>query len=131
MLVLGVASVAVGLRASRPWPPVDEAHVLAIRAQFGAWCCLMLLASPLLWTHYLPLVYWPLALVADHAERFDRVHKRACWGCLVALGGWLVCALLLAWPAARAAGAQLWSVAILWVVMLTLAARSRGTLVQA
>ncbi len=120
MGVFVVTSVSVGLRGSRPWPPADPAAGLAVRAQFGAWCCLMLIASPLLWTHYLPLVYWPLALVADRADAAEREGRRRCRFALLI---WLVCVLLLALPPARAAGAQLLSIAVLWVVILTLAVR--------
>jgi hypothetical protein len=122
MAVFVGGSVAVGLGGSKPWPPPDPGAGLMLRSQFGVWCCLMLIATPLLWTHYLPLAYWPLALVADRAERAGE-EQRPCRRCMFALLMWLICVLLLAWPAARSAGAQLFSVVILWVVVLTLAAR--------
>lgn len=117
MMVFVGVSVGVSLRGAKPWPPADETAGFALRAQFGVWCCLMLIASPLLWTHYLPLAYWPLALVTDRGERVDRETKRPCRTSLIAMLVWLACALLLAWPAARAAGAQLLSVVILWGVV--------------
>jgi hypothetical protein len=122
-LMVGFVGISVGvsLGGSRPWPPILASQGLALRAQFGVWCCLMLIASPLLWTHYLPLAYWPLALIADRAERAEREEKRPCRSCLVALLVWLLCAVLLAWPAARAAGAQLISIIVLWVSTLALA----------
>ncbi|MFQ5807343.1 MAG: glycosyltransferase family 87 protein [Phycisphaerae bacterium] len=120
MAVLVAASVGVSLRGGKPWPPTDPDAGLALRAQFGVWCCLMLIASPLLWTHYLPLAYWPLALVADRVERAGGESKGWAVPALLALLLWLVCVLLLAWPAARAAGAQLWSLVLLWAVVLTL-----------
>ena len=107
------------------FPSPDPGTGVALRAQFGVWCCLMLIASPLLWTHYLPLAYWPLAVVADRAERSAHDEKRPSRRCVFALLLWLICVLLLAWPAARAAGAQLVCVAVLWVVVLTLT-RPRG-----
>jgi len=124
MAMFVVATVGVSLRGGKPWPPADPGAGMALRAQFGMWCCLMLIASPLLWTHYLPLAYWPLALAADRAERVGREERQRCRLCLAALLVWLVCVLLLAWPAARAAGAQLASVVVLWAVVLTLAVRS-------
>jgi hypothetical protein len=127
MAIFVVASVAVSARGARPWPPTDPHAGLALRARFGVWCCLMLIASPLLWTHYLPLAYWPLALLANRAERVERDERRPCWRCLITLGVWLVCAVLLVWPAARAAGAQLLSIVVVWVVVLTLAVRRNTT----
>jgi hypothetical protein len=120
MVVCAGSSIGVSLRVSRHWPPSDPGTGAVLRAQFGVWCCLMLIASPLLWTHYLPLAYWPLALAADRAERSDHDEKRPSRRCVFALLVWLICVLLLAWPAARAAGAQLLCVVVLWVVMLTL-----------
>lgn len=127
LAVLLAASVGVSLRARKAWPPSDPDAGFVLWAQFGLWCCLMLIASPLLWTHYLPLAYWPVALVADRAERVGREEQRCCQSCLIALLVWLVCVLLLAWPAARAAGAQLWSVVVLWVVLVVLLARPRAS----
>ena len=94
-------------------------------AQFGVWCCLMLLASPLVWTHYLPLVYWPLAVVV---ERVTAARKwcAAEWVGAAALVVWLGGAILLAWPAARAAGAQIGSVAVLWVAVMVLSVRKES-----
>jgi hypothetical protein len=115
-------SVIVSLRHSKPWPPTDPDAGSALRAQFGIWCCLMLIASPLLWTHYLPLVYWPLALITDRGERVDTETKRPCPWSLIAMLTWLACAVLLAWPAARAAGAQLLAAVILWIVTVLFAA---------
>lgn len=112
-------SIAAGLGATKPWPPPEEHAATRVRAQFGVWCCLMLLAAPLVWTHYLPLAYWPLALVAHESERVGAAGRSARRAGLIALLIWLVGAVLLAWPAARAAGAQLWSVLALWAVMLS------------
>jgi hypothetical protein len=126
MAVFVGMSVIASLRHSKPWPPTDPDAGSALRAQFAIWCCLMLIAAPLLWTHYLPLAYWPLALVTDRGERVDRETSRPCPLSLIAMLTWLACAVLLAWPAARAAGAQLLSVVILWtiaVLYLTLPAR--------
>ena len=120
MGVLALMTVGITVPAARPWPPADPDAGRALRAQFGAWCCLMLLASPLLWTHYLPLAYWPLALAADRAERVERGQGRQDWPCAIGLWVWLVCVGLLAWPAARAAGAQVFSVALLWGVMVAM-----------
>ncbi len=92
---------------------------------FATWCCLMLLASPLVWTHYLPLVYWPLVAVVLGLLR-DRQRggvRLTLW-----LGGavWLAGILCLAWPAARAAGAQLAAVFVLWLVSIVQVVWSDG-----
>jgi hypothetical protein len=121
--VIAGASVLAAVRTAHAWA-------------FAAWCCLMLLASPLVWTHYLPLAFWPLALLADAAAR---CHPRAgaatphrytggerAWarGALVV---WLLAAVLLAWPAARAAGAQIGGVLALWLVAIINAWRARDS----
>jgi hypothetical protein len=114
-----LTSLGISLRGTKPPPSVPPDALAALRAQFGVWCCLMLIASPLLWTHYLVLAYWPLACVADRAERLQGAANPAGRAYLAALLVWLISVLLLAWPAARAAGAQLWAVAVLWVVLAT------------
>jgi len=116
-------SAALTLRRPATWPPDSPPGARRVRAQFGIWCCVMLLASPLLWTHYLPLVFWPLALLADRLERIFRVRKRVLGVAGAALAVWLIGAVLLAWPAARAAGAQLVSVLALWVALTVIVAR--------
>ncbi len=122
-----LTSVATALRGPRGWPPGGLEEVRGLRGQYGLWCCLMLLASPLVWTDYLPLAYWPLAIMADRAERAQADSAaRAGYArrlAVAALLVWLLGAVLLAWPAARAAGAQIASVAFLW---LTLARSGRG-----
>jgi hypothetical protein len=120
LALFGLVSAVVALRRPRPWPPDTIAAGQAVRAQFGVWCCLMLLASPLVWTHYLPLVYWPLALLADRAARTRRVVPLVFVLSVVALGVWALGAVLLAWPAARAAGAQLASVVCVWAAVAAL-----------
>lgn len=105
---------------------------------FATWCSLMLLASPLVWTHYLPLAFWPLAMLADAATRapetptMQRPQARpratnsagvsSCTAAdrapplaRVALAAWLAATVLLVWPAARAAGAQLAGVLFVWL----------------
>jgi len=103
-------STLAGVRHSRPWPPHTEQGVWSVRAQFGAWCALALLASPLVWTHYYVLAYWPLALAADAAARRAGPLR----GARPAIAAWVVGIAALAWPAARAAGAPLWATGILW-----------------
>ena len=115
-------SLAGTLHGRRHWPPESLDEGRALRNQFGIWCCLMLLASPLVWTHYLPLVYWPLAFLSDRVERTWRA-RRLCRVGGVTLALWLVGALLLAWPAARAAGAQIAGVAAIWVGLVWLTLR--------
>lgn len=126
------ASVVVTLRGPQRWPPEDVIEVRRVRAQFALWCGVMLLAAPLVWTHYLPLMYWPLAVIADAADRAaHRAASSAGRGtgparlCLLALLVWLICAGLLVWPAARAAGAQLAGIAALWLACLGLTLRPR------
>lgn len=117
---VSVVSLAVALPHGRPWPPPTTGAAWSLRAQFGTWCCLMLLVAPLLWTHYLVLAYWPLALAADRAS--SSVSELKSRGILITavLLAWLLGVGLLAWPPARAVGAQLWSVAALWLAMVVL-----------
>lgn len=96
------------------------------RNGLALWLCVMLVASPLVWTHYLVLAYWPLATLAYRAERCHRRRARPDRAALLALAGWAVAALLLAWPAARACGAQLAGVLILWFVLARSAFRLRS-----
>lgn len=118
-LVVALVGVSVVLTVRRPrrWPPDGPQEAATLRGQYGLWCCLMLLAAPLMWTHYLPLAYWPLAWLADRTERSRRVGRtdRVSAAALVL---WLIAAALLAWPPARAAGAQLAAVAILWLALV-------------
>ena len=121
MTVFAGSSIIVCMRNTRPWPPRTPAGKLSVRAQYGVWCCLMILAAPLVWTHYLVLTYWPLALAVDQvAKRCERTRRLFSFLSVVLIV-WLLGAVFLAWPAARSAGAQLWSVAALWLGMLTLA----------
>lgn len=90
---------------------------------FAQWCCLMLLLSPLMWTHYLVLAGFPLLVLAERVVQTLRDRGRPCAVSLIALGLWLLGAILLAWPAARAAGAQLGSVVALWTALAILALR--------
>ena len=82
----------------------------------------MLLASPLVWTHYLPLVYWPLALLADRAQRNRQRGGEARRVPVAALAIWGLGAALLLAPV-RAAGAQLFSVIALWLALMHLIVR--------
>ncbi len=115
MVTIAVASIAVTL-PRRPGNPTAE------RAQYGVWCCVALLATPLMWTHYLPLIYWPLAIACYEAETRRRDISRIL--VIAALVIWLLGALALASPTLRAQGAQIISVAMIWLAMLALAPRS-------
>jgi alpha-1,2-mannosyltransferase len=120
LFLIGSAAPLSGkVRAIRP-PPAAADHQ---RTVFAQWCCLMLLLSPLMWTHYLVLAYFPLLVLADRVVPARRRPGRPCGVSLAALGFWLFGALLLAWPAARAAGAQLGSVAALWSALTIIALR--------
>lgn len=122
MAIFVASSTAATVRGPRHWPPESLDEGRALRNQFGVWCCLMLLASPLVWTHYLPLAYWPLALLGDRVERTWRA-RRICRISVVSLAIWLLGALLLAWPTARAAGAQIGAVAAVWLGLAWLTQR--------
>ena len=128
VLMLGLigTSTVLTLVGPRHWPFVRaasgasddlperadiERDIAVVRWQWGMWCTLMLLCSPLVWTHYLPLAYGPLALTCDGATVGAGKKLRA-----VGLGVWLLGAVLLAWPAARAAGALIGAVGVLWLV---------------
>jgi len=108
------------IRSPCCWPPESVNAGRVLRAQFGLWCCVMLLAAPLVWTHYLPLAFWPLALVADDVFRTQRGGGSLRKTSATVLILWLVCVGLLAWPAGRAAGAQMAGVVCLWAGLLIL-----------
>lgn len=128
-VVVGGTVAASGVRL-RSTPETDDLD--AQRRSLGLWLCTMLVASPLLWTHYLVLAWWPLACVAYHAERFQQRHDRPHRAALLGLAAWAAAALLLVWPAARACGAQLGGVLVVWCVLAWLqrAARVRPTLIS-
>ncbi|MEP0847376.1 MAG: DUF2029 domain-containing protein [Phycisphaerae bacterium] len=93
---------------------------------FAVWLCAALLASPLLWTHYLVWMYWPLRWLAGIAldGNSPRVSRALVW---LAMLAWLAGCIALAFPPARAAGAQLFSVFVVWLgVVVVLAAQRRG-----
>jgi len=115
--ILGASVFAA--RRSRP----DAHDPRTLRVPFGIWCCAMLLASPLLWIHYLPMAYWPVALLTDGLERTRRAEHRLDRPTLLILALWLGGVFLLAWPAARAAGAQLAALLALWLLLTSHALR--------
>lgn len=91
---------------------------------FGGWVILALLAAPLVWTHYLVLALPALAVLADRLEQQWAEHRRICRAAATGLAAWLLAAILLAWPAARAAGAQLAGCLVLWGALAVIAAGS-------
>lgn len=120
LVALFTASAASALRTGSAWPPPDVAGVERLRASFGAWCCLMLLVSPLVWTHHFVWAYWPIAVLSDRAEVTRLERGRPCRRAVVGLVAWLLGAAALAWPAARAVGAQWFALAIVWLVLISL-----------
>ena len=116
--IYGILLAAVlGVSLWRTWPAGRGAgEVLPDDwlAALGIWCCVMLLASPLVWTHYLPLAYPALAAVCERA--LGPAGSRRAWaraGVVV----WVLGIIGLAFPHARAAGAQIFSVLALWVAL--------------
>ena len=110
-----LTSAAVGLgRGSPVWPPRSRGDVDAMRVQFGLWCCLMLIASPLVWTHYFALAFWTLAVAAHRSESVRLATGRACRVSIGVLLTWLIADILIAWPAARAAGVHMLAVLALF-----------------
>lgn len=123
-LIIAAAAVTVALAAGvlgrRSWPPLDLPSFESSSAQFGVWCALALLITPLLWTHYLPFVYWPLALLCDQFDRKRRATQRLPVVITLALATWTLALIALASPLARAAGAQLVAVFALFGVCAVL-----------
>lgn len=117
-----IASAAVTFRGGE-WPGESLEARFRNRAGFGVWCCVMLLASPLVWTHYFVLAYWPLAVLADRAERTALDTLRPDRVAIGLLAFWLVADVLIAWPAARAVGVHMLAVALLWALLAERAAR--------
>jgi hypothetical protein len=119
MAAVLIAGVVATLRGGGAWPDESMEAQFRRRAGFGAWCCVMLLASPLAWTHYFVLAYWPLAVVADRAERTALDTLRPDRLAIALLPCWLIADLLIAVPAARAAGIHMLAVALLWALLTT------------
>jgi hypothetical protein len=112
------------------WPPDRETDVRVTRAQFGLWCAAIVLLTPLLWTRYLLLAYIPLAIAAAEAEASERRRDQQHTLTVAVLIAWLAAIALLAWPAARAGGAHLWTVALTWLVMCWLAQKRKKSAPQ-
>lgn len=103
---------AVGMAA-------DEAATRE-RLRFGIWCCVMLLASPLVWTHYLALAFWPLRTLLDARPAVGlTLLQRA------TILAWVASAAAMAWPAARAAGVPLAAVGVLFAALCASVLQSR------
>ncbi len=111
-IITGSCWAAVAPRTRWPADEVDELR--SLRAQYAVWCCLMLLASPLVWTHYLAVLYWPVALLCDIAERGRRADQRSHPAALIPLAIWGIGVVSLAVPVARAVGVPLISIAAVW-----------------
>ena len=128
MLIVG-AILAFGAQVTyfshRQWPPDRETDVRATRAQYGLWCAAIVLLTPLLWTRYLLLAYFPLALAAAEAETSERRRDRTYLATAGVLLAWLLAMILLVSPTARAAGVQLWAVVLTWGAMWYLSALGR------
>ncbi len=127
-----IAAIIAGVSiACTPWRALsDEAGPPRRRrveqATYGLWMCVSLLASPLLWTHYLAMLMQPMLCVSTAACDPGCGGPFARRAARIALVVWACGALLLAWPTARACGAQLISVLALWVALaiVSVAARS-------
>lgn len=90
---------------------------------FAAWTCLMLLASPLVWTHYLVLAYFALAWLAHRGIALRAARGRPSRAVLVGLVAWALGVALLSLEPARAAGGQIVPVAVVWGACVLLAGR--------
>jgi hypothetical protein len=123
--LLLAATVVPTLLKSPAWPPPDVLAGRSLRAQYGMWCALMLLAAPLVWTHYLPLLYWPLAILIDRVARWRKVANKWDLASATALTVWFAAIILLAWPAARAGGVQLLAIIALWLATVRATLRPR------
>lgn len=119
VLLLIVTSWATLLGAG-PRPPPGEPLPPVLHARFGAWTALMVLLSPLVWTHYLILLYWPLALACDRLQTIWNRQRRICRAAGLAVGGWSLGIIALAWPAARAVGVPYAAVLCVWLAMILL-----------
>ena len=126
LMLIALAAGILPLVHGPSWPPQDADELARARAQFGVWCCLMLIASPLVWTHYFVLALWPLAVVAHRAEAVQQELQRPCRLSLSLLVIWLIADLLMAWPAARAAGVHLLGVIALCGLLAWLGRTSNG-----
>ncbi len=111
---IALATITVTLLGMRKPLSEDAAQQ---RRLFGLWTCVMLLAAPLVWTHYFVLAYWPIAVLADAAERNEAPRNWRHWTAVLALAVWFGGIVGLIWPAARASGCGLLGVLALWIVL--------------
>lgn len=88
---------------------------------YGLWCAVMLLVSPLVWTRYLLLACLPVVLIVRSGLQNKSAPARR--ASIAALSIWGLGIILLAWPAARAAGAQLAGLAAIWAALLMIEQR--------
>lgn len=91
-----------------------------LNATLGAWIALMLLAAPLVWTHYLVLMHWPLAVAVHRLIETRRRERRVCRPAATAVIAWIIGIAALASPHARAVGTATLAIAVVWGVMITL-----------
>ena len=103
-LVLAAVVATRRPAAALSWP--------RLRAEFSAWALLGLALSPVLWVHYLPLAYLPLALLWAAILR-RRAAGHQAWALWAVCGVWWLGVIGLASPWLRAVGMQLLGVLLL------------------
>jgi hypothetical protein len=79
-------------------------------AELALICPVMLLVSPIVWSHYYYWMFFPLACLW---------HPRGSrWGARGVFSVWIVAALLIGFPAARAIGVNLWATVVVCGALL-------------
>lgn len=124
-IVISVSLLTVSIRSTRRSvrDGAGEMGTLRATADLGVWCCLLLLLSPVVSTHYLVLMVIPLvpsvllcvAPSSAGSTRSARLAARA------GLAWWVLGLIALLFPTARAMGASWFAVAGLWAANLAIA----------
>lgn len=123
ILGVGLTTIIVGRH------PPDRIEPRRAHLEFATFLLWGLLGSPIVWTHYYPLVLYPLVLLAvrlqcdRHEKRSNRLGAFVWWFWIAAACSLITEALTL--PYLRAVGVHLWATMLLWLAMIAFALRVR------
>ena len=126
-LIAAAALAAVTLVIGRH--PLERIQPERAHFEFALFLLWGLLASPIVWTHYLPMAMYPLVLLTVQLMRDGDAGRRnriglAAWAFWIAATVSLVTELA-APPYLRAVGIHLWATVLLWGAMAGCAVRIR------
>jgi len=121
MLAISVVTIAVGRHPAARTEP-QRAHF-----EFAMFLVWGLFGSPIVWTHYYPLLLYPVVLLTvqrirdGQAGRPNRLGRVAWWFWIAAAASLVTEAVTL--PYLRAVGVHLWATMLVWAAMAVCAHR--------